>query len=224
MFDNLPSINLFPATVSEIFLNITVALLCGLFIARLYKATYRGTGYSVAFTNSIVMLAMITSVVIMVIGNNLARAFGLVGALSIIRFRTAIKDTQDIVFIFFGLAMGLASGAGFHKIAIIGTLTVGAILYFLSKSPLLTARHKEYLLQFASSSIGDDTALYMPIIEKYCKQHKVINVKSIEGHDLLELSYYIRFKDESKSDDFIRELKKLPEIKDINLYFDEEEV
>lgn len=224
MFDNLPSINLFPATVSEIFLNIAVALLCGLFIARLYKATYRGTGYSVAFANSIVMLAMITSVVIMVIGNNLARAFGLVGALSIIRFRTAIKDTQDIVFIFFGLAMGLASGAGFHKIAIVGTLTVGIILYFMSKSPLLTARHKEYLLQFAYSSIGDDAAPYIPIIEKYCKHHKVINVKSIEGHDLLELSYYVRFKDESKTDDFIRELKKLPEIKDINLYFDEEEV
>jgi len=224
MFDNLPSINLFPATVSEIFLNIAVALLCGLFIARLYKATYRGTGYSVAFTNSIVMLAMITAVVIMVIGNNLARAFGLVGALSIIRFRTAIKDTQDIVFIFFGLAMGLASGAGFHKIAIVGTLTIGVILYFLSKSPLLTARHKEYLLQFACSSSGDNTSLYMPIIDKYCKHHKVINVKSIEGHDLLELSYYVRFKDESKSDDFIRELKKLPEIKDINLYFDEEEV
>jgi uncharacterized membrane protein YhiD involved in acid resistance len=224
MFDNLPSINLFPATVSEIILNIMVALLCGLFIARLYKATYRGTGYSVAFTNSIVMLAMITSLIIMVIGNNLARAFGLVGALSIIRFRTAVKDTQDIVFIFFGLSMGLASGAGFHKIAIVGTLTIGLILYFLSKSPLLTARQKEYLLQFACSSIGDDTSMYMPVIEKYCKHHKVINVKSIEGHDLLELSYYVRFKDESKSDDFIRALQKLPGIKDINLYFDEEDV
>ncbi|MCD4664693.1 MAG: DUF4956 domain-containing protein, partial [Bacteroidales bacterium] len=129
MFNELQNINLFPTTGSTIIINILIALLCGLFIAWLYRKTYKGPGYSIGFLNSIVLLAMITSVVIMVIGNNLARAFGLVGTMSIIRFRTAIKDTQDIVYIFFGLAVGMAAGVGYYKIAIIGTLFIGFILY-----------------------------------------------------------------------------------------------
>ena len=78
--------------------------------------------------SSLVTLAMITAVVIMAIGNNLARAFGLVGAMSIIRFRTAVKDTQDLVFIFLALAMGSAAGVGFHRLAVVATLVVGATL------------------------------------------------------------------------------------------------
>jgi len=104
--------DLFPVTGFEIITNITVALVCGLFISWLYRHTYKGPGYSITFVNSMVFLAMITAVVILVIGNNLARAFGLVGAMSIIRFRTAVKETQDIVYIFFALSVGMAAGVG----------------------------------------------------------------------------------------------------------------
>ena len=122
MFDAFQGINLFPTASTDIVMNLTVALLCGVFIAWLYRLTYKGTGFSMNFVNSIVLLTMITSVVIMVIGNSLARAFGLVGAMSIIRFRTAVKETRDIVFIFFGRTVGLAAGVGYHQIAIIGTV------------------------------------------------------------------------------------------------------
>ena len=106
MLNAIQGANLFPITATDIVLNIAVALMCGLAIAWLYRNTYRGPGYSIAFVNSIVYLTMITAVVILAIGSNLARAFGLVGAMSIIRFRTAVKETQDIVYIFFSLAVG----------------------------------------------------------------------------------------------------------------------
>ena len=108
-----------------LFGNLATAFACGLLMSWLYRHTYRGTAYSMTFDRSLVTLTIITAIVIAVIGNNLARAFGLVGAMSIVRFRTAVKDAQDLVFIFFSLAVGLASGVGLHILAIGGTLFVG---------------------------------------------------------------------------------------------------
>ncbi|MCP4633838.1 MAG: DUF4956 domain-containing protein [candidate division Zixibacteria bacterium] len=224
MFDSLQTIDIFPVTVSEIIINVIVAMLCCLFLGWLYKGINRGRGYSVNFVHAIVLLGMITSVVIMVIGNNLARAFGLVGTLSIIRFRTAIKDTQDLVFIFFALSMGLAAGAGLYKIAFIGTLFISLIIIILSKVSVLAPKQKEHLLQFSCTNNGNQSRAYLQIFKEYCRNHNVINVKSIESQDMLELSYYIRLKDSKKSDQFVQALQKVNGISGINLYFDEEEI
>ena len=224
MFDNFQNLNLFPTSAAEIIFNIIIAFICGLFIAWLYRKTYRGPGYSTGHLNSIILLTMITSLVIMVIGNNLARAFGLVGAMSIIRFRTAIKDTQDIVFIFFSLAIGMASGAGFYKLSVIGCLIIGAVLYLLFKSSLVLAHQKEFLLQFSYAANGDKNPSYLPIMQKYCRRYKPINTRSVNDQDLLELSYYVRFKDENQIQEFVRELKKSQGVRHINLCFDEEEI
>jgi len=166
---------------------------------------------------------MITSVVIIVIGNNLARAFGLVGAMSIVRFRTAVKETRDIVYIFFGLTIGMAAGVGLHKLAFLCTLFVGLILYLFSKYSLTESQQKEYLLQFSYTPDGKKTPPYIPVMEKYCRRHKVINVKSVGEDDMLELSYYTKFKDVTKSQDFIRELQNIRGVQYINLFFDEEQ-
>lgn len=216
------NLSLYPTTGGEIVANISVALLCGLLISWIYRRTYRGPGYSVSFVNSIVLLAMITSLVIMVIGNNLARAFGLVGAMSIIRFRTPIKDTHDIVYIFFGLAAGMAAGVGYHKIAIIGTLFVGLVIYFFSRTNLAASRREEYLLQFSYSSNGDDAPTYQPVLKRHCQRHQLINVRSLGDEESLELSYYVRFRDRKKNDVFMRDLRAVPGVDQINLFFDEE--
>ncbi|HEX8546828.1 MAG TPA: DUF4956 domain-containing protein, partial [Cytophagaceae bacterium] len=105
MNEELKDIFFYSLTFRDIFKHLMVALLCGILISLLYRWTYKGLSYSGNFVNTIILLTMITSVVIMVIGNNLATAFGLVGAMSIIRFRTAIKDSQDIMFIFFSLSI-----------------------------------------------------------------------------------------------------------------------
>ena len=113
--------------------SLAVALICGVLLSWLYRRTYRGTAYSMTFDRALVTLTVITAIVIMVIGNNLARAFGLVGAMSIVRFRTAVKDAQDLVFIFFSLAVGLASGVGLYTLAVASTLFVGAIISVMTR-------------------------------------------------------------------------------------------
>jgi uncharacterized membrane protein YhiD involved in acid resistance len=125
MEESLQNILIFTITPQEAILNLTLALVCGIIIAAFYRATYKGVSFSTSNVISLLMLTMITTLVIMVIGNNLARAFGLVGAMSIIRFRTAVKHTQDIMYIFFALAAGLACGAGMYFIALLGTLFIG---------------------------------------------------------------------------------------------------
>src|SRR5690554_6897594 len=132
MNEELQDIFFYSLTFRDIFRHLMVALVCGILISLLYRWTYRGLSYSSTFVNTIILLTMIMSVVIMVIGNNLATAFGLVGAMSIIRFRTAIKDTQDIMFIFFALAIGLACGVGLFSVAIVGTLVIGVIFYVVA--------------------------------------------------------------------------------------------
>jgi len=224
MYDQLLNLDLFPTAGSAILLNISVALICGLTISWVYRLTYRGPGYAITFVNSLVLLSMITAMVIMVIGNDLARAFGLVGAMSIIRFRTPIKDTQDIVYIFFSLATGMAAGAGYHKIAIVGTLFVVAVLFAFSKTAVTGPRREDFLLQFSFSPNGSDDPAYAPVIERHCRRHSLINVKALsEGQDDLEISYYVKLKNREKSGDFVRDLRRAHGIRGVNLFFDEEQ-
>lgn len=167
---------------------------------------------------------MITSVVIMVIGNNLATAFGLVGAMSIIRFRTAVKDTQDIMFIFFALAIGLASGVGIYEVALLGTIIVGVVFYIIVKVNMSAPRKRDFLLQMVVSAKTNDGFDASLVIGKFCRKYSLVNVKALgeENNQYLELSYYIKLKKEESSQVLVKELKLMDKVQHVNLFFDEE--
>ncbi|MEG0091440.1 MAG: DUF4956 domain-containing protein, partial [Oscillospiraceae bacterium] len=112
------------ATLSSIVLNNIVALLLGLFIMFTYWATYSGTAYSKKFNVSLGMLLVITTMIMNVISSNIALSLGMVGALSIIRFRTAVKDVRDATFIFWCIAAGIACGISKYTPALIGSITL----------------------------------------------------------------------------------------------------
>lgn len=219
-FQNILSVSL---SIGEVFENLIVSLICGLLISLFYRLTYRGPGMSYSFINSLIVLALITSVVIMVIGNNLARAFGLVGAMSIIRFRTAIKETQDIIYIFFSLAIGMASGVGLHALAFSSTVFIGLILFALTKTNAASPAKKDFLLQFSFSANGGyEEAPFISVFQKYCKSTKLINTKALMESDALELSYHVILKDVKLVAEFVKQLKTSKGVNNVNLFFDEE--
>lgn len=223
MFNDISNIFKVSITLEEVLINLLVALICGILISYFYRKTYRGPGFLNSFVNSIIILSMITAIVIMVIGNNLARAFGLVGAMSIIRFRTAVKETQDIVFIFFSLAIGMAAGVGLHHLAIGGTLFIGLISMVLFRSNLLDSGAKEFLLQFNLSLENDEQeSRYLKVMDTHCKRYRTVNARSLGENGDLELSYYVTLKKTNKSSAFVRELKQQTGISHVNLFFDEE--
>jgi len=205
------------ASIIQVIGDLTAALVCGLLVSLLYHWTHRRPNYSITFVNSLPALSMITAVIIMVIGNNLARAFGLVGALSIIRFRMAVKDIRDIVFIFFSLAAGMAAGVGLHLIAITGTIFIGVSIFILSQMNHAHLRGREFLLRFSFTLSEEQELPYLPTLEEYCKRHRLINAKSLKKKDMLELSYYTNLKDRGKSGEFVRELGRIQGVTRVNL-------
>ncbi|MEE9432139.1 MAG: DUF4956 domain-containing protein [Melioribacteraceae bacterium] len=218
-FSNILNVSITPL---EMIANLVVSLLAGIIISYFYRKSYNGPGYQASFVNSLILLVIITSIVIMVIGNNLARAFGLVGAMSIIRFRTAVKETQDIIFIFFSLAIGMASGVGLHVFAILSSVFIGTITLVLSKSKFSTPIKSDLLLQFTFSSNGEETREYNQLIDTYCNKSKLINAKAVGLDDTLELSYYVGFKNKDKTTELVSKLKKVTGVKNVNLFYDEE--
>lgn len=116
----------------NILIGLTITLCAALFIFYIYKITFQGVVYSHSFNTSLVLLSLITSLVIMTISSNIVLSLGMVGALSIVRFRAAIKDPNDIVFMFWAIAVGIASGAGIYTIAVGGSLFIGIVLVIMA--------------------------------------------------------------------------------------------
>ncbi len=119
-------------TVPTVLVTLLSAFLIGLLIFYVYKKTYRGVLYSHSFNISLIMLTMVTSMIIMCISSSIGLSLGMVGALSIVRFRTAIKDPMDTVYMFWAIAAGITIGANYVLYAVIGTLIIAVVLFALS--------------------------------------------------------------------------------------------
>jgi uncharacterized membrane protein YhiD involved in acid resistance len=222
MLQNLQGVDLFSPTVVDIVIGLCVSLVCSFAISLVYRFTYRGPGYSNSYVLSIIYLSLIVTLVVMVIGNNLARAFGLVGALSIIRFRTAVKDTIDIVYIFFGLAVGMAAGVGYHKVAFVGTAMIAIVLIAFSKINVNIFRGEQFLLQIQYAD--DDMTPVKDIMHDFCSTYELINVKSPAGGGPREFSYYINLKRKKDYLDFVKEVRGIKAVLNLNLFRDEEHI
>ena len=133
---------------SEIIINLILSFILGVIISLVYKKTHKGLSYSQSFMITNIFIAVIVCMVIMIIGNNLARAFALVGALSIIRFRTVIKDTKDIAYIFRSLAAGMGAGTGSYFLSIVGTALLIVIAFILYKTNFGSIYKNEFIFQF----------------------------------------------------------------------------
>lgn len=207
--------------------NIIVAFFCGLLHIAFYRASYRGPGYSVSFLHSLVLLSMITAVVIMVIGDSLARAFGLVGAMSIIRFRTAVKEVMDIVHIFLALAIGMTAGVGLHVAALAGTAVLGIINFGLIHYDVIAPKREQYVVQFTyhppHKEVNGETPPYVGKLQMYTRQYTLVNARSVGEIGEMEVSYYVKPKRDMGVEELIRELKSIKGINSVVIFGDEEQ-
>jgi uncharacterized membrane protein YhiD involved in acid resistance len=216
-FDSIFALSIEPA---QLIANLLVALICGLIISVSYRGTSESLNYSPTFVRSNVVLSMITALVIMVIGNNLARAFGLVGAMSIIRFRTAVKDMQDIVYIFFALAAGMAAGVGLKAIALVGTLLISLILFVLYRLRYAHPSRHQFLVQF-QCVLPEGEAPYTPVFQRWSKKVRLVNMQSVGTGDLFEVAFYVELKDREKKNELMRDLNRIADVRNVRFYFDE---
>ena len=135
-------------TLSKLLIGLSIALLISLFIFVIYKKTYNGVMYNRSFNVSLVLLTIVTALILMTVTSNLALSLGMVGALSIVRFRTAVKEALDTAYMFWAIAAGISVGAGYYMVGIGGSLFIGIVMMLMSllrfkgaQSYLLVIRH-----------------------------------------------------------------------------------
>ena len=200
---------------SEIIINLIIAFFLGFVISLVYKKTHKGLSYSQSFVLTNIFVCVIVSMVIMVIGNNLARAFALVGALSIIRFRTVVKDTKDTAFIFWSLAAGMASGTGSYFLAISGTAVISMIALVLYYTNYGSIFKSEFIIQFRSRNSAKNKKNYNKIFSEYCKSSTLLNAESSGDGQSLKLSFDIVLKENKTYDEFIQKLSKVSGLSEV---------
>ena len=194
---------------SEIIINLLISFVLGLVISFVYKKTHRGLSYSQSFVVTNIFIAVIVCMVIMIIGNNLARAFALVGALSIIRFRTVVKDTKDTAYIFWSLAVGMAAGTGSYFLALAGTTIITFIAIVLYLTNYGSIYKSEFILQFRSKNDNDKKNEYNSVISDYTKSSKLLNVESSGDNKSLKLSFDVVMKEDKSYDQFVTDLSSI---------------
>lgn len=138
--------------VFDLFTGLVLCTLLTFGLVQTYRATHRGATYSVAFLQALFILTTCTALIMVVIGSNIARAFSLVGALSIVRFRTAIKDPRDVGFVFASLAVGMGCGTGFYAASIVFTIFLSGLLLLLGKLNVGAAKSNEAIVRVTVSS------------------------------------------------------------------------
>ena len=165
------------------------ALVIGLFIFVIYKKTFSGIMYSTGFAMTLIGLSLVTTLVIMAVTSNVVLSLGMVGALSIVRFRTAIKEPMEIVFLFWALAVGIVIGAGMIPLAVIGSVIIGVILVIFANRKI---HNTPYILIInCEDEKAEESAMNIieKSVEKYLVKSKTVNAAGIE------LTAEIRVKD-----------------------------
>lgn len=200
--DNFTSSQL---SVVDMTLTLLITFLIGLFIFQTYKRTFQGIMYTKSFNVSLVMISMVTSLVIMAVTTNIVLSLGMVGALSIVRFRTAIKDPMDIVFMFWAIAVGIVTGASFYLLAIMGSVIIGIILYIFSNFKNQTSPYLLIIDYSDSSSEKTITGILKNRVKNYNIKSKTIN------SDNIELAVELRIK--TNEIDFLNEIKGAESVK-----------
>jgi uncharacterized membrane protein YhiD involved in acid resistance len=208
-FDNIPLASISWQTIA---INLLLAFALGIVVSWVYRWTHRGFSYSVSFVHTLVLLSSITAFVMMVIGNSIARAFSLVGALSIIRFRTPVKDTRDTAFVFFSLGIGFAAGTGAYAIAALGTLAIGLFALIIHRIRIGESGKDDFLLRFRLANSSDGENAYNSVFDRHLRKNTLINMTTIQQGAHLELAFSITFKEPRQQQQFLRELNALPEV------------
>lgn len=193
----------------DILIGFGISLLLASLIYMTYKVTYRGVAYNKNFNCSLVMMTLVTSMIMMVIGSNIALSLGMVGALSIVRFRTAVKDSRDTVYIFWCIAVGLSCGVSIYDIAIVGTIFVSIVIMLFS---IKSDSHEKYLLVIRGVSSCEEQ-VYGEIFSDI-KNYK-IRSRNISNNNM-EMIAEVKVK---KGEDIIilRNLNKIRGINSVNL-------
>ena len=175
-------------SILDTFIALTLALAIGMFIFIIYKKTFNGVMYSANFGTSLIAITLVTTLIILAVTSNVVLSLGMVGALSIVRFRSAIKEPMDIVYIFWSISVGIVLGAGLIPLAVIGSLFIGLfMIIFVNRK---TSDNPYILVLNCYDNESEKKAV--DYVKQHVKKH-VIKSKTISSDFKIELTLEIRY-------------------------------
>ena len=208
--------------MTDAVVGLLLAFILGQVAAWLYVYTHEGLSYSRAFVQSIVLLTVILSLGMMVIGNNIAIAFGLIGALAVIRFRNILKDTRDTSYIFFTLITGLATGTQRFELAVLGAIVFSLVALYLHWTQFGSRKTGDGFMRFRLHIDTFEEGGLQAIFSKYCRASFVVSQRFQESGDG-ELSYKLDLRNPKFAGDFIKEVRELRGISNVSFVLQEEQ-
>lgn len=190
----------------DVVLSIVMASVFNVILAKFYTVTHEGYSYSRSFVHSIVLVGVTISLIMVIIGSNIARAFALVGAMSIVRFRNPVKDSRDLVFVFAAIAIGMACGTQFYLYAAIFLFVFCLLLISFKYFGFGDLDHLSYVVKIRMEK--DKRAELIDVLGAFSSQHTIIAVEKLQDDDLREFVIVeLELKRKLSYDDFIVELE-----------------
>jgi hypothetical protein len=178
----------------EVVLAMAVSLTLNLIIAALYRKTYKGTRYSQDYVQTLIMIGLVTTILIVVVAGNGAIAFGMFAAFSVIRFRRTLGQSRDLAFVFFAMAVGMVVGAKMYVPAVVITAMVGTAIYVLTKTDAFAPRRASHMLTLRMTSDMDFEQLLQPVFDEYSDRVQLVSVSSAQAGMMTELRYGLQLK------------------------------
>lgn len=196
-------------SVLDVVIVLVLSFLLSAFIGYIYKITHRGTSYTQSFVLTLVINGMVVALVMLIVGSNIARAFSLVGALSIIRYRNAVKESRDVGFIFLVMAIGMAIGTRFYLLGIAAAVVISLIILLMTRFNWFARETMSQILRVQVPNGAAFDNLFDPLFLKYTQASELISVDTVHGGMLTELTYSVGMKKPGQIQEFLSEIRHL---------------
>lgn len=208
--------------LDEAILGLLLSFVLGQVAAWTYMYTHTGLSYSSAFVQSIILLTVLIALAMMIIGSNIVIAFGLIGALAVIRFRNILKDTRDTAFIFFALVIGMATGTGSIHLALLGTAAFCLLLLYLRWTHFGHLNMGDGFVRIHLDANLCKRAHAQDVLNRYCRSTHLVSQRFQESGQG-ELAFRLTMRDPDRADDMVGELKQLDGITHVSFVLHEEQ-
>lgn len=209
---------------TDVFSVLLLSFLLSMIIGFIYRYTHKGASYSQSYVHTLVIIGTVVALIMLIIGSNIAKAFALVGALSIVRFRNAMKETRDVAFIFMIMAIGMSVGTRFYFMGIVATIVLSGIVLFLYKFNIFAKDIQEKVLRIRISSESDYENLFYNLFNDKLQEYRLISLETVKSGALYEVVYSVVLKKDTSVQKLLEEIRKLNDNQKVTLVLGHQEV
>ncbi|WP_217178461.1 DUF4956 domain-containing protein [Streptomyces sp. AC495_CC817] len=195
-------------SVTDVVVAMALSFILSTLIGHVYRYTHRNVSYSQSYVQTLIIVGMVVALIMLVVGSNLARAFSLVGALSVIRFRNAIKETRDVGFVFLAMAIGMACGARFYTLAAVAAVVISMVVVVMFKFNWFALSVQRQVVKVQVPAGEDYTSAIRDVLIRYTTEFELVSTETIRGGALTEVFYTVRVKKGTEPGDLVAALQE----------------